>query len=262
MGTGDRLVGGGSADWGSTRLWHALDEMQIEPQGAGLTFCARLARDNGWSRRYAKAVLEEYKRFLFLAAHSPQPLTPSHEVDQAWHLHLLYSRHYWDVMCGEILERPLHHGPTAGGMAEGARYRHQYEETLERYRAVFGNQPPASIWPPCEIRFAPRGSWVDRQSYWLVPKALAGRGAAAGGAALLAACSAVGTGSSSVWLGFAGLLIVIVLIAVFALVSARDESRKDKGDGCGGGAGCGSSGSDGSGGDAGCGGGGCGGCGS
>jgi hypothetical protein len=77
--------------------------MRIEPTGAEMRFVDRLARENGWSGHHAAAVYQEYLRFLYLAGTSAGPLTPSDAVDQAWHLHLLYSRHYWEVLCGRIL---------------------------------------------------------------------------------------------------------------------------------------------------------------
>ena len=260
---------------GGGGLWQALDAMRIEPEGAALTFSARLARENGWSQAHAEAVFREYKRFLFLAAHSPQPVTPSQDVDQAWHLHLLYSRHYWDVLCGQILGRPLHHGPTGGGPVEGVRYRRQYEGTLDRYRSAFGGEPPPAIWPPVDLRFAARALWVDRRQYWLVPKALGGRVLLGGGAALLAACSAATAGASDgEALHFVLFLAVFLILATVAATSwAKTRNRRENeqgGGGCGGGSGCESGESrdssvDGGGSDAGgdggggCGGGGCGG---
>ncbi len=244
-------------DWRSSELWRALDGMRIEPAGAALTFTARLARENGWTQSYAQAVVQDYKRFLYLAAHSPQPVTPSDEVDQAWHLHLAYSRHYWDVLCGQILERRLHHGPTEGGEAEGARYWRQYEETLQLYRSVFGQEPPAEIWPSAKVRFSGRTLRIDAERYWLVPRRLTGRSATLAAGALLAACSAAAAegGQESSGIDFETFVIVLVFVVVTALAMVSGTKRRDKENGCGGG-GCGGSGS----GD-GCGGGGCGGCG-
>jgi hypothetical protein len=72
-----------------------LEAMQIEPAGAERTFVSRLAEENGWSLGFAARVMTEYRRFLFLAATTDHQVTPSDEVDQAWHLHLAYTRHYW-----------------------------------------------------------------------------------------------------------------------------------------------------------------------
>jgi hypothetical protein len=172
-------------------LWAALSAMRIEPEGATLTFTRRLARENGWSRPHSARVVEEYRRFLYLAATHPTPVTPSEQVDQAWHLHLAYTRHYWGELCAVIIGRPLHHGPTAGGGAEGRKYRSLYTETLQRYRATFGAEPPPDIWPPTDIRFAANYQWVDRSRYFVLPRRTVSIAGIAGGAVLLAACTAL-----------------------------------------------------------------------
>lgn len=170
-------------------VWHALSAMRIEPDGASLGFTRRLARENGWSRRHAEAVMEEYRRFLYLAATGTDAVTPSDQVDQAWHLHLAYTRHYWEELCARIIGRPLHHGPTAGGSREGRKYRSLYAATLERYRQTFGTEPPSDIWPPSDLRFGVRYQWVDRSQHYLLPRRHVSVAGMTGGAVLLAACT-------------------------------------------------------------------------
>jgi hypothetical protein len=172
-------------------IWQALAQMRIEPPGAALGFTRRLARENGWSRGHAEAVMTEYRRFLYLAATGTTEVTPSDQVDQAWHLHLAYTRHYWEELCARIIGRPLHHGPTAGGASEGRKYRALYAETLQRYRDTFGEEPPSDIWPPSDIRFGTRYQWVDRTRHYLLPRKAVSIAGMAGGAALLAACTAL-----------------------------------------------------------------------
>jgi len=132
--------------------WQALERYVIGPPDAAFSFAARLARENRWSDDFAKRVLDEYKRFCFLAVTAGHEVTPSDAVDQAWHLHLTYSRDYWDRFCPGVLSMPLHHGPTAGGPAERDRYFEQYAQTLKSYEAAFG-PPPAEIWPDARTRF-------------------------------------------------------------------------------------------------------------
>lgn len=267
----ERVISGGVSHpehWRSSHLWQALASMRIEPEGAPLTFAMRLAKENGWSRAYAEAVADEYRRFIYLAATAAEPVTPSDEVDQAWHLHLAYTRHYWDVLCAEILKRPLHHGPTAGGEIECSRYRRQYAETLERYRRVFQAAPPAAIWPAPRERFLSCQVRIDTSRYWLVPKALPSRGAVLAGSGLIAACSTLTAagGGSGERLAISAFLTVALLSVVVAAAffSARAARKKNEGAGgsCGGGGGGDSnSNCSGGGGDCagGCGGG-CGGC--
>lgn len=133
-------------------LWQRIAAHSIGPPGVALTFTQRLARENRWTLDYAEAVTGEYKRFCYLAVTAGHEVTPSDQVDQAWHLHLTYSRDYWEVFCPQVLGKALHHGPTAGGAAEGARYYEQYAQTLRSYEAVFG-PVPADIWSPAGERF-------------------------------------------------------------------------------------------------------------
>jgi hypothetical protein len=230
-----------------------LETMPIGPQDAALDFTARLARENGWSRQFTEKVVTEYRRFLVLAATSENGIqvTPSDAVDQAWHLHLTYTRDYWDVMCGQILGFALHHGPTAGGKIEKARYHEQYEATLSRYHDVFGHAAPDDIWPQSHIRFAGQWRRIDTQRNVIIsrPKVLAASIVPATG--LLAAC-AVNDGI------YGGIAFAMILLSPFVtffggrLLTYWDRKKKDSGSGCG--ASVGDS-------DSGCGGGGCGGCG-
>ena len=134
-------------------LWGKIQAFEFNEPGAAFTFEERLARDNGWSLTYAQRVIEEYRRFAFLAMTARHGVTPSEDVDQAWHLHLLYTVNYWEKWCGQALERPLHHNPTQGGQAEDAKHDDWYRHTLSSYTAAFGRSAPQDIWPLSEERF-------------------------------------------------------------------------------------------------------------
>lgn len=134
-------------------LWHRIAAYAIGPDDAALSFAARLARENRWSLAHAEHVIGEYKRFCYLAMTAGHPVTPSDSVDQVWHLHLTYSRDYWQTFCPQVLGADLHHGPTVGGQAERERYYHQYAATLAAYERAFGEPPPAVIWPDARRRF-------------------------------------------------------------------------------------------------------------
>src|SRR3954471_2230809 len=143
----------------------------IDGGEAALPFAARLARENGWSRAYAERVIDEYKRFVFLAVTGPT-VCPSEDVDAAWHLHLTYTKSYWKRFCGEVLDRPLHHEPTKGGPAEGEKHLQMYADTLARYREVFGHSAPADVWPSGAERFGPdtQHRSVNTARNWVIPK--------------------------------------------------------------------------------------------
>jgi uncharacterized protein (TIGR04222 family) len=152
-------------------LWEKLERLQLDDDNAVFDFSARLSKENGWSREFTSRVIQEYKRFLLLAMHAGHPVTPSEAVDQVWHLHLVYTRSYWQVLCGQILGRSLHHEPTKGGAMEGGKFREQYQRTLESYRRLFGEEPPADVWTSVEHCFRPKAfRWVDVSRRWVLPK--------------------------------------------------------------------------------------------
>lgn len=176
-------------------LYKRIQAFSFEEGAVSLPFAARLARENGWTRRYADRVVKEYKRFTFLVLICDHPVTPSDQVDQVWHLHLTYSRSYWDHFCGEVLKRPLHHDPTVGGPEEAERFRQQYDDTLESYRQHFGEEAPADIWPDQATRFGDdthcrrvntKRAWVVRKPWFLDKRSWPVVLAAAGIALMLA----------------------------------------------------------------------------
>lgn len=153
-------------------LWDRLESFAFDDQGSALTFTRRLARENRWSVPYARRVVDEYRRFLFLAMAAGHPVTPSDQVDQVWHLHLTYTRSYWDELCRDVLETPLHHGPTRGGPRESAKYHDWYARTLDSYARHFGHEPPTDIWPPAAQRFGRdlHFARVNTQTHWVIPR--------------------------------------------------------------------------------------------
>lgn len=109
-----------------------------------LAFESRLADDHGWTLGHALAVAQEYRRFLVLTQVAGQVVSPSPDVDEAWHLHLTRTAHY-EAFCTAVFGRFLHHAPARAG--EGAKHRDMYAATLEAYRIAFGSSAPAVIWP-------------------------------------------------------------------------------------------------------------------
>ncbi len=153
------------------RLWPRVDAFSLDHPDATMTFTSRLARDNGWSRVYARRVVEEYKRFMFLAVVAEHMVTPSEAVDQAWHLHLTYTRSYWGDFCGEVLGKQIHHDPTTG-IAEQGKFVDLYERTRQSYEHWFGHPPPEAIWPAASVRFGDDAKcrWVNVNRNWVIRK--------------------------------------------------------------------------------------------
>lgn len=152
-------------------IWRKLEIFSIDPPDVSLTFEKRLARDNRWSLEFASSVVLEYKRFLFLCASQDQPCTPSDIVDQAWHLHLAYTKSYWNDLCENVLGKELHHNPTEGGQSEQEKFQDYYYNTWVLYKDTFLEDPPESIWPHPANRFAGEHfERVDKDQNWIIQK--------------------------------------------------------------------------------------------
>ncbi len=259
----------------NSELWERLRAFDFDEAGVAFCFSERLARENGWSRDFAQRVVDEYRRFLYLCMEAGHPVTPSDEVDQAWHLHLCYTRSYWEELCDVVLGRKIHHGPTKGGAKEGEKFRDWYERTLESYQIHFGEMPPEDVWPSVAARFRKQSfKRVDLGTAWVLPKQMVKTVASVLLlASILVGCDE-GDGSNFIVIGVVGLIVVFVIWLISGggggpRRGGRGRKRRDDGSGCGyffgcgtgcssdhdGGSGCGSSGC----GSSGCGGGGCGG---
>jgi len=153
-------------------LWNQLEAFSFDEPGTTLTFAARLARENGWRLGFAQRVIDEYRRFLFLSMVAGHAVSPSEAVDQAWHLHLTYTRSYWERLCGEVLPRPLHHCPTTGRVEESGKFDNWYAQTIASYETYFDQSPPADIWPSVgqQMESVVDSRWVDARQYFLIPR--------------------------------------------------------------------------------------------
>lgn len=156
------------------QLYQKICDLEITAVTSTLSFESRLARENGWDLAQAVRVNDEYRKFLFLLIHAGHPVTPSDQVDQAWHLHLLYTRSYWDDLCGRLINRPLHHGPTAGGNSENEKFVDWYEQTKLSYRRFFAQDPPLDIWPSSSKRFGEDTQFrrINMLRCWVLPNPL------------------------------------------------------------------------------------------
>lgn len=256
-------------------LWARIQAFQFDEGGEDLTFAQRLARENGWPPDFTNRAVEEYRRFMFLAAASGHPVTPSDQVDQVWHLHLTYTRSYWQRWCKDALQTDVHHGPTKGGPAEREKFHEWYVRTKTSYEQVFDAPPPGDIWPPSSQRFGDDIFFqrVNTKRNWIVPRFEPNR--ALHVSMLLVLCVAIIVGCARQLGEDSGenntLLTFVVFVAFLAIIYfirsairiGGGRNRRGRGDGGCGGCGTTGSGRDSSHGsdDSGGGDGGCGGCG-
>lgn len=125
-------------------------------------FIERMMKENLWSKDYTIRVIEEYKKFVYLA--TIQEVSPSYEIDQVWHTHIIFTKDY-KKMCQETLGIELHHNPidTKSVRTNG---KDQYQETKRLYQKVFGYTPPADIWT---IWKKTNNAFIDLETHWVVP---------------------------------------------------------------------------------------------
>lgn len=125
-------------------------------------FVERLMKENLWDELYTLRVIEEYKKFIYLA--TKQRVAPSFEIDQVWHTHILFTNDY-QAMCDAFVGTFLHHNPNT---KEDTRTvgKDQYIATKEGYRLTFGIEPPKDIWTNFKNSHY---SYIDLNSHWVIP---------------------------------------------------------------------------------------------
>lgn len=162
----------GTMNFQQTELYKRIQAFALDRPDSQLSFSQRLAKDNGWSLGYTQRAIEEYKKFIFLAVAAGHPVTPSDQIDQVWHLHLTYTRLYWQEFCPKILQTTLHHEPTRGGSSEQLKFGSWYSKTLESYEQFFGHIPPIDIWPKPKDRFGRDLHFIriNSQQSWVLSK--------------------------------------------------------------------------------------------
>ena len=154
------------------QLFTKIQEFNLDKPDADFTFSQRLAKENGWNIEYTNRVIEEYRKFVFLAMTSGHVVTPSEQIDRVWHLHLTYTRSYWNEFCPHVLGKPLHHQPSEGGKSECIKYDDLYRQTQNSYTKFFGSEPPEEIWSSPENRFGKdlACKWVNTEENWIISK--------------------------------------------------------------------------------------------
>lgn len=155
-------------------LWEKISNFQLDDsaEAAAVQFSDKLAKEEKWTGDFAKRAIAEYKKFLYLCLTMPQGASPSDTIDKVWHLHLTYTVSYWQKLCGEILQKPLHHYPNKGGNEENLRHQQWYADTLIAYVKEFQEIPPADYWPvpsglDLEMYLSPNS--LFRQPTWHIP---------------------------------------------------------------------------------------------
>ena len=74
-------------------------------------------------------------------------LTPSPLVDELWHHHMTFSTSAYRNFCYNFFGGFLHHIEGDGSDESIEKHKLAYSKTLDLYKSVFNQAPPACIWP-------------------------------------------------------------------------------------------------------------------
>lgn len=150
-------------------VWQKIMQFVIAGEDSNASFVQKLVRENAWSEKRAEQAILEYKKFIYLCVTQNSVMVPSDAVDRVWHLHLLYTKNYWQEFCGQVLLQKVDHNPAQ--TEEQDTMKQAYEQTLRMYENTFAQKPPASIWPKAKKRFAKQPDLVkiDRQKFCALP---------------------------------------------------------------------------------------------
>lgn len=139
-----------TADFRLDPLWLRLAFLERQGGPSAPTLLNLVRSEAGWPAERTRQVVEEYRRFLFLAMRAGHSIAPPPDIARVWELHLAHAPNYWDVLGDFISERPV--VATSGSGAE----------TTASYRAIFGEDPPPEIWTTAPSGNGPRWkSWLS-----------------------------------------------------------------------------------------------------
>lgn len=100
----------------------------------------RIAKEHNYSQKDAANLVKEAKRMLYLSMVSSQSISPSLQIDDAWHEMLMFTRFYQKF--ADFIGGFIHHDPTPGPPDGGK----MYSRTKANYEQYFGEKPPQRYW--------------------------------------------------------------------------------------------------------------------
>ncbi|WP_312902035.1 glycine-rich domain-containing protein [Chryseobacterium taichungense] len=199
-------------------LWKRLQNFSLDHPNAAFPFSKKLAKEENWTGSFTAKAIEEYKKFVYLCCTLPDGASPSEVVDKVWHLHLVYTRNYWEEFCPDILQKKLHHHPSQGGPAENEKHRSWFEETLKSYREIFEQEPPEEIW-----KQDLKPSNKQNKSYFGKIALLLGS------MFIIFSCTENSSGGLGIF--FTLIFFFVIVVLIIKAFSNNNQSNKDNGSG-------------------------------
>lgn len=127
----------------NNELWQKILDFDFDNSGGDYTFTVRLASENRWTDYFTQQALQEYRKFMYLAATASAMVCPSEIVDVVWHQHLIFTKSYREFCA--LLGKDIQHIPSTHSKTEAATFIDGATRTAELYNAAFGQQPK-EIW--------------------------------------------------------------------------------------------------------------------
>lgn len=128
------------------QLWHRLEGCSFHERPLTKSLVDRLEEKTGHPKDICYILVEEYRRFIYLAGSTEETLAPSPIVNIAWRLHMDDRKAYFDDFCPRIIGRTLlppdHLKPFQDDPA--------YERTLDDYAQEFG-LAKVQYWPDPDV---------------------------------------------------------------------------------------------------------------
>lgn len=141
-------------------LWLKLNLMNAEGLQAFAPVMEMMQKQMGQNSEMAQRVIEEYRKFLFLAMRAGHQVIPPGPVNDVWMMHLQNAQNYWENLGQMIGQRPMAQGVGAQGFASMS---DTWKATLESYEKIFGMKPPADIWGQGP---AAENPWMQAMANW------------------------------------------------------------------------------------------------
>jgi hypothetical protein len=124
-------------------LWLKLNVMNAQGLQAFAPMMKMAEQQMGANAEMAQRVIEEYRKFLFLAMRAGHQVIPPGIINDVWMAHIQNAQNYWENLGQMISERPATQGidaKTFSNMADA------WSATLQSYEKIFGMKPPMDIW--------------------------------------------------------------------------------------------------------------------
>lgn len=182
-------------------LWQRLAGFNFPLSRPSWRLADLVARELRVTKRNAALIVDEYRRFLYLAATAEEPVAASPVIDKVWRLHLRDHVAYTGALSREVVRREIiRREPRPPPLRDPA-----YVRTLALYRQEFTQAPFDRAWPGPGLLRRQRRAWaVVIASFALAALSIVLSSLHERAAVLLFLAGWVMGASSILWLHFAG----------------------------------------------------------